>query len=251
MSKRLRNSAIQADALHQWHLIEAFQRRLAPLCQQLDLPPTFKEPRRKLQISHYLSLFLLGLINPVVRSMRALCQASHLEKVQNQVCHRSVSLGSFSEIQEAIDPSLLHAIFSQLCNEVHSREQLPPLAQIKDRRWLLVDSTLWEALPRMHWALWRKQGVSQSAVRLHVALHLLDDKPVQATITNGRGCERKTWKENWVPGDAYVGDRYYGEDYKLFAELDAIDCAFVLRLREQAVMEIDQEIGRASCRERV
>ena len=94
----------------------------------------------------------------------------------------------------------------------------------------------------MRWALWRRQGTSQSAVGLHLSLHVVEDKPQRAKITPGVGCERAAWRENWQPGDAYVGDRYYGEDYRLFAKLQEADCAYVLRLREQAAIEVLEEL---------
>jgi len=34
------------------------------------------------------------------------------------------------------------------------------------RRWLIQDGSLFAALPRMYWALWRRQGQTQSQVRL-------------------------------------------------------------------------------------
>ena len=64
----------------------------------------------------------------------------------------------------------------------------------------IQDSTLWEVLPRMRWALWRRQGTSQSAVRLHLSLHVVEDKPQRAKITTGRGCERQAWRVNWNQG---------------------------------------------------
>lgn len=39
-----------------------------------------------------------------------------------------------------------------------------------------------------------------------------------------------------------MGDRYYGEDYRLFGELDALGCFFVLRLREGATIEVEEEL---------
>jgi len=118
-----------------------------------------------------------------------------------------------------------------------------PLAGAHDKRWLIVDSTLWEALPRMHWALWRNQGCAQHAVRLHLSLNIVDDKPSQAMVTNGRFCERRAWRGQWKPGEAYVGDRYFGEDYKFFGELERMGCAYVLRLRDAAIFEIEQELA--------
>jgi hypothetical protein len=242
VSKRSKKEKFQLKNLGRWRLIDQFRERLAPLCLRLGLAPTFQNPNRQLQIGEYLGLFLFGLLNPAVRTMRALCAASHIQRIQEDICGRPVSLGSFSETQAVIDPALLQAVFCQLSEEIHPQEQASPLLKENDLQWLIVDSTLWEALPRMHWALWRRQGTSQSAVRLHLGLHLLDDKPVRASVTTGRGCERKAWKENWLAGDAYVGDRYFGQDYKLFSEMDELGCAFVLRLREEASMEIVEEL---------
>jgi Transposase DDE domain len=86
-------------------------------------------------------------------------------------------------------------------------------------------------------------GTSQSAVRLHLSLHVVEDKPQRAKITPGVGCERQAWRENWQPGDAYVGDRYYGEDYRLFTKLHEAGCAYVLRLRETAAIEVLEELA--------
>ena len=60
---------------------------------------TFADPRRTLGRDDYLSLLLFGLFNPVVDSMRGLCAASKLRRVQEEVCTHPVSLGSFSEAQ--------------------------------------------------------------------------------------------------------------------------------------------------------
>lgn len=45
------------------------------------------------------SLMLFGLFNPVLDSMRGLCAASRLRRVQEEVCGRKVSLGSFSAVK--------------------------------------------------------------------------------------------------------------------------------------------------------
>ena len=227
--------------LGRWRLIAEFQSRLQGVCERRGVASSFEDPRRKLELGQYLGLFLFGLLNPAVRTMRALCSASALARLQREICGRPVSLGSFSETQAVVDPGLLEAVFQDLAREVEPNSANPALGG--QRLWSIVDSTLWETLPRMHWALWRHQGRSQTAVRLHVGLHLIEEaKPAQARITAGRVCERKAWREMWQPGDAYVGDRYYGEDYRLFGELDSLGCAFVLRLRDEAVIDIEQEL---------
>lgn len=93
----------------------------------------------------------------------------------------------------------------------------------------------------MHWALFgggkaKRSGAPNHAVRLHLSFHLLDDKPAAAQITHGKTCERKTWKAQWERGAAYVGDRYYAEDYQCLRKLDARGCAYLVRLRDEAVL---------------
>jgi len=99
----------------------------------------------------------------------------------------------------------------------------------------------------MHWALFgggaaKKSGAPNNAVRLHLSFHLLDDKPAAAQITHGKTCERKTWKAQWERGAAYVGDRYYAEDYQCLRELHAKGCAYIVRLRDEAVVTVIEEL---------
>ena len=229
----------QSD-LGRWRLLQDFQRRLEQNTQASPLHPSFLSPRRKFLQSDYLSLFLFGLLNPVVKTMRGLCFASLLPRVQEEICGRPVSLGSFSEAQHVLDPSLLERVFAQLGQELHQQQSgAGPAAK---PAWFIQDSTLWEALPRMSWALWRTQGTTQRAVRLHLSLHVLDDAPVRAKVTMGAYCERKAWKEEWQEGDAYIGDRNFGSDYKIFGRLNAKHCTYILRLTDRAKIQVEEEL---------
>lgn len=229
-------SELTEKELSRWRLVEDFRRRLAQAARQHELAPTWSDPQRLLEASDYLSLFLLGLLNPVVRTMRGMCAASKLRRVQQEVCTRAVSLGSFSEAQAVLDPALLAEVFQQL-----SREVSP--ATPASRRWLVQDGSLFEALPRMYWCLWRRQGQEQSQVRLHLSLDLETDGPVRALITPGKSCERAAWRRQFQRGDGYIADRYYGEDYQLFRELEERGVAFVVRLRDQAVVNVQEELA--------
>jgi len=225
--------------LSRWRLVEDFQDRLKQAAKQQDLAATWSDPQRQFSHTDYLSLFLLALLNPVVRTMRGLCEASHLARMQDEVCSRAVSLGSFSEAQAMVDPALLAKVFDQL------REEMPAPAKATPahRRWLIQDSSLFEALRRMYWALWRRQSKAQSQVRLHLSLDLDGDSPALVAITPGKQCERAIWRTQWRRGDSYVGDRYYGEDYQMFGELEQAGVAFVVRLRDEAVMQVEQELA--------
>src|SRR6185503_924990 len=101
-----------------------------------------------------------------------------------------------------------------------------------------------DALPRMHWALWRRQyGVAQAQVRLHLTLDLAQETPCRAAVTAGKTCERAVWQKQWRRGDAYVGDRYFGEDYRLFWKMQQQGVAFVVRLRDEAVIEVEKDLA--------
>ena len=222
-----------------WRLVEDFQRRLARAERIVPLHPTWADPDRLLKHVDYLSLFLLGLLNPVVRTLRGLCAASHLKRLQEEVCTRPVSLGSFSEAQAVLDPALLAEVFSQLSREVPVEKSRATPSQ---RHWLIQDGSLFEALPRMYWALWRRQGKAQSQVRLHLSLDLAQNAPARAAITAGKACERAAWRTQWQQGDGFVADRYYGEDYQMFGELNQAGVAFVVRLRDEAVINVEEEL---------
>ena len=234
---------ISETELSRWRLIEQFEERLERAAAAGKEPRTFSDPRRKLGQKDYLSLLLFGLFNPVVDSMRGLCAASRLQRVQEEICSAPVSLGSFSEAQAVVDPALLQRVFAELAAE-RQCENFPH----KDKRLeayraqlLVVDGTLWRALPRMAWALWRYQHGRESALKLHLKFNLWEEKPVGAVLTNARSCERAVLRTQLVAGEFYVGDRYYGEDYALFSQLEGAGCSYLLRLRQEARLEVVEE----------
>jgi hypothetical protein len=233
---------VSEGQLHRWRLVEDFRQRLHQVLGPVQGGhPSWSDPQRQLLYVDYLSLFLFGLLNPVVRTMRALCAASHLQRVQEEICSRPVSLGSFSEAQHLLDPALLEKVFTDLATEAHGSEGGDP--RLKVRHWMAHDGTLWRALPRMGWALYGAgRGGESRGVKLHLSLHIMEEKPVRATVRRGKDCERAVWKARWQPGDAYIGDRYFGEDYRLLDDLTVKLCAYVLRLREQAVITVEEEL---------
>ena len=143
---------IKEAELRQWRLLEAFGARVGELAVARGVAASWSDPRRHLLYGQYLSLFLFGLVNPVLRTVRALCAASTLGRVQREVCGQRVSLGSFSEAQSLVDPAFLEALFGQLAGAVHG----PPPKDPREATlyWLAQDSSLWRALPRMDWAIY-------------------------------------------------------------------------------------------------
>jgi len=137
---------IDEKKLSSWKLLDDFRQRLAKVRGTMPPPPA---PARqnpggteRLLLDHdYFSLMLFGLFNPVLDSMRGLCAASHLKRVQEDVCGRQVSLGSFSEGQRVFDPELLRQVFPDMSGEVKTTWGGPRLSQLADRL-RLVDGTL-------------------------------------------------------------------------------------------------------------
>ena len=230
--------------LGHWRLLQSFRGHLDVALKKHPLPPSWEDPQRTLAAPDYLSLYLFGLLNPVTQTLRGLAAASRLGRVQKEVCTRVVPRATFSDAQHLLDPALLEKVFSDLSAQIPAAPQDTRQGQWQ---WLARDGSLFAALPRMSWALYgggrpKADGTPARAVRLHLSLHILDDKPVQAAVRPGRDCERKVWQEQWEKGAAYVGDRLYAQHYALLPQLEEKGCAYVLRLRAAAVLTETEEL---------
>ena len=223
--------------LGHWNLLQSFRQHLEAVFGTGGLD----NDRRDLQVADYLSLFLFGLLNPVAQTLRGLAEASLLPRVQQQVCSRPVPRATFSEAQHVLDPALLEKVFGQLSAQIPAGGGDPRLEQWQ---WLARDGSLFRALPRMAWALHGAgaKGAPNRAVRLHLSLHVLEDKPVQVAVRPGRDCERAVWEGQLEKGAGYIGDRYFAENYQLFGRLDRKGCAFVIRLLNQAIIHVEEEL---------
>jgi len=234
--------ALKEQDLRNWKLLREFQDALAKAQIGQAAHRSFEHCNRQLWMADYLGLFLFGLLNPVIRTMRGLCTASDLERVRSEVCRRHVSLGSFSEAQHLVDPALLEKVFEALAG------QLPRTGTTDSRldawSWLARDGSLFAALPRMSWALYGGgRAGKQNALRLHLSFNVLDRNPVRAQVTVGRRCERAVWKEQWRRGEAYIGDRYFSENYQSLGQLVDTGCSYVLRLRQPATIIVEEELA--------
>ena len=236
-----------AEDLRSLKLLSRFREVLGGVLarSQVPLHRSFEDPNRLLQIGGYLSLFLLGLFNPVARTLRGIVLASGLPKVRERLGVPKVSLGSFSETQDLVDPALLECLFASIAGELPDLGRLPPA--LRTERWMARDSSLFPALPRMAWALYGggREGFVNNAVRMHVSFDLLKDAPARVQITPGKTCERKTLRAetDCKPGGAYVGDRYFGEQYTYFAQLSAKGCRYLIRVIDHgSEPDVEEEI---------
>jgi len=237
----IQNEIAEKD-LHHWRLLREFEQALQRAAAKLGIRLAEADGQRQLSQSRYLSLYLLGLFNPVVASMRGLCAATALSRVQEEVCGGRVGLGTFSEMQHVVDPALLHEVFKDLAGRAApERAPDPELARL--RGLIAQDASLWPALPRMAWAEYGVgQGGDAKAVRLHLRFNLIQGNPEDAQVRRGKSCERRALRQMCQPGQINVGDRYYGEDYKLLAEIAGKEGFFVFRLRDRTAINPEEEL---------
>lgn len=234
MAGRTTKQDLDERQLHHWKLLKAFQQRLEPVLAKRDKTPTELDPRRRLEPGGYLSMMLFALLNPVIKSTRALCAASGLKRMQEEVCGGPVSLGSFSEMQAVCEPKLLAGLLRELSDEalpVFGDERVR--TQVGDL--IANDGTLLPALPRMAWALW--QDERNRAGKLHLEFSVWRQVPSEFTVTPGHDSERAAWEAKLKPGAFYVNDRHYSHDYKLLGRVQKAQASFVLRLFNNTVLE--------------
>lgn len=233
---------IDEKKLRSWKLLDDFRQRLVKVRAAMPPSPPDKRrggPERLLLEENYFSLILFGLFNPVIKTMRGLCAASHLKRVQEDVCARPVSLGSFSEAQSVFDPELLRQVFLDLSGEISTSWGDARLAHLADKL-KLIDGSLLPALPRMQWALW--QNDNNRAAKLHLKFTVLRQAPDDAKVTHGNSCERKALLDMIKEGEVIVGDRYYGLEYAYFGEIKKRKASCVIRIRNNPRMETVEEM---------
>jgi hypothetical protein len=226
--------------LHHWRMLQEFEQAVQRAAVKLGLNLAAADAERKLNQGRYLALFLFGLFNPVIESMRGLCAITGLSRVREEIAGVKVSLASFSEMQHVIDPVLLQEVFKDLA--VRAPAHAAPHPSLAKLKLIAQDGTLWRALPRMAWAEYGvgRDGEAQG-VRLHLRFNLVEGKPEDLKVQRGKSCERRALRDMCLPGQINVGDRYYGEDYKLFADVAGKGAFFVFRLRESAVLNAEEE----------
>jgi len=213
--------------------IKKFQKLLQQANLQEEIEPTEIDPKRKLSKQDYFSLFLFTFLNPVITSMRGLCDASKLDKIQKEVSSHAVSLGSFSEAQNCFDPKLLLSIIKVLAKQFDFSFGDKRLHQLAFEL-VAVDGTLIRALPRMSWALW--QDESHRSAKLHLHYAFLRQSVIHASLTHANSCERAELAKHLEKGTLYTADRYYGGDYSFFLTFDHAGSHFVIRIRNDAVI---------------
>lgn len=222
--------------------------QLAPLLESLHDAGCQRDKahNRELFYDQLCLLMLLAMFNPIVDSLRALEQASGLEKVGKRLKCGRASLASLSEAARLFDAELLKPIIGQL------GEQLEPLA--RDRRLAtlteagktltLVDGSLLSALPRIAEAVCLKHQTGSGLVKWRLHTHFEVDRyvPTRIDVTpnGGRYDERAVLGRTVAADHCYVMDRGYAK-FTLFNKIHAVGSSYVCRLRDNSSYQLIEQ----------
>jgi hypothetical protein len=221
--------------------------KLAPLLARLHEVGCDRDKagNRTLHFDQYCMLVLLFLFNPVVRSLRAIEQASELRKVQRKLGCQRASLGSLSEATDVFQPERLKEIIAELGAQLELVARDPRLKDVRDTL-TLVDGTLLKGLPVLVQAALPDPRTAKlkAQFRLHTQFDLERGVPIRIDVTEGisRGeaDERAVLGKALESGRCYVEDRGYAK-FKLFNGIVAARSSYVCRLRDNSSYAIDEQ----------
>jgi hypothetical protein len=220
--------------------------KLAPLLARLHEVGCERDKagNRTLHFDQYCLLVLLFLFNPVIRSLRAIEQASQLRKVQRKLGCQRASLGSLSEATDVFQPARLKEIIAELGEELKPIARDPRLKDVRHTL-TLVDGTLLKGLPVLLQAVMPDPRAAKlkAKFRLHTQFDLERGVPVRIDVTEGSGrgraSERAVLAAALEKGRCYVDDRGYAK-FKLFNQIVAASSSYVCRLRNNSRYEIEE-----------
>jgi Transposase DDE domain len=199
-----------------------------------------KAGNRKLHFDHYCALILLFLLNPVLRSFRALQAASLLEQVRRKVGCSRTSLGSLSEAVEIFEPERLEAIIGELWAEAP-----PSRGAGKDyvRRVLTaVDGSVVKTLASLAEAAYLRDrnGQAHCGWRFHTHFEIDRQLPVRIQVTSalngGKTDEKHVLRRSLQADRCYVMDRWYAE-FALWNDIVAAGSSYVCRIRDNSNLD--------------
>lgn len=216
---------------------------LMPLLERLhhDKCSRDKANQRELHFDKYCMLVLLYMFNPAVTSLRAIVQASELEKVQKKLGCKRTSLGSISEASRLFDSHRLKEIIAEL------GQQAAPVGRDKRLREInqtitLIDGSVVSALPSLVQASLLKQTEGSGLVQWRLHTHFEVDRyvPTRVDVTpnSGGDFDERAVAERTVEADRlYVMDRGYAK-FRLFNSIVDKKSSYVCRLRDNSVYEV-------------
>ena len=193
------------------------------------------DPRQQLDIQQLAGHLLFYFFTPVLTSLRSIQRASELKKVQRILGCSRAALGSLSEANAVFDPEILRGVIHELVGELHGKQKLP--RELKGLT--AVDGTFLRAVPRMFWALFRRNEKYRGA-KAHVLFDVELAAPIDVSLTAANASEKAELRKKLEAGRLYVMDAGYAQ-YKLFADIINAESSFVCRVRDDAVREVLEE----------
>jgi len=116
----------------------------------------------KLHYDQYAALLLFYFFNSTVTSLRDIKRLTEFKKFRRKLGVKCTSLGSLSEASQVFDPELLHGIFKNLAAKAAATDApRRPKDFPADLDLIARDGTVFEALPRMVWALWLRKELGR------------------------------------------------------------------------------------------
>jgi IS4 transposase len=206
---------------------------------------------RRLEYSHYVSLMLLSLFNPLLQSLRGLQQASALGKVQRLLNCSRASLGSLSEAGHVFDPAVMQPLLREKLEGLSSspnssspkwqpgRQSIPQqlLAKL-----VAVDGTILRALPQITEASLHPRA--PLGWKLHTQFRVSRGVPEDVVLTDARGQnesdERTVLKSRLKSDRLYVMDCGY-EKHGLFNDIVAKESSYVCRVQARPVQHSEPQ----------
>lgn len=214
-----------------FEMVSKLVQRLRPVGAERD-----KAGNRELFCDQYLSLMLLYFYSPVITSLKALQEATELDKVQKLLGIQRVSLGSLSEAGSVFDPQPVESIIQELA------ARAVPLVQGREAEALkgltAVDGSIFSAIARTTWALW--QDEQHRGVKLHLHFSVFDGVPRRATVTAAACSEPAQLKATLEAGRLYVTDRGY-QDYSLYRDIIDAGSSFIGRVKDNIAFVVAEE----------
>lgn len=195
-----------------------------------------KAGNRLLFCDEYICMLLLYFFTPAITSLRALQQVSGWEQSRQKLGIRRTSLGSLSEAARVFDAELLEPILQELA------AQVAPLKSGREAAALTgltaVDGSIFPALPRMAWALWKDED--HRGVKLHLHFDVLKGAPSQLAITPAACSEPGQMRAMLQPGRLYVLDRGYAS-FELFRDVLQAQSSLVARVKDDVAVDVLEE----------
>jgi hypothetical protein len=213
--------------------------RLVPMLERLHGIGCARDRagNRKLHYDQYCLLVLLALFNPVVRSLRALQQASTLRKVQRRLGCPRTSLGALSEATAVFDPARLEGIIGELLKEVPrarsiAGDAIPQVLTAVDGSVVRTIAGLAEAA-----YLTDKNGRTHCGWRFHTHFEIDRGVPVRMDATtalnSGKTDEKNQLRGRLEPDRCYVMDRWFAE-FVLWNDIVHARSSYVCRIRDNS-----------------